>query len=187
MSKGKVRLPATKPRGELSRLATEANPRTAPGMANDFNILPGNPMAKTGSNGLHSGLLGGKPSRQTFSEVELGKAVFDLCRGENPGQKTVSKALHGGLDPGHFGDVNSCPYNHLDALPRYHMEVVRVSTRMNHFMRDKLWMVHGIICLRFFEALYSSTALPATCLHYLEEKRKFRNKECVQHNGTRNS
>ena len=32
---------------------------------------------------------------------------------------------------------------------------------------------------RDFEALYSSTALPASCLHYLKKTANSRNKECV--------
>src|SRR5215467_1823530 len=99
--------------GELSRLAIEFQNGTLSGHAKHLYILPGDTMAQAGSDGLHSGFLGGKSGGQALSGIGLAHAVADLSGGEDAPEKTLAKTLHGGLDPPHFGDVNPSPYYHL--------------------------------------------------------------------------
>jgi hypothetical protein len=104
---------ASKPRSELRRLSVKLQNWTLPRQANNLNVLPSYAVAQPGSYGLHSGFLGGKAGRQTLSGVGFAHAIPDFGGGEDTVQKSVTKALYGTLNPAHFGDVNSCPYNHL--------------------------------------------------------------------------
>src|SRR6266853_6017517 len=104
---------ATESLGKLRRFTAKFQNRTLPGHAQHLHILPGDPVAQAGTDGLHSGLLGGKAGRQTFSGIDLAHAVTDLRRGEDTLEESVAKTLHGGLYPPHFGDVNPSPYYHL--------------------------------------------------------------------------
>src|SRR5215471_7551268 len=98
---------------ELCSLAGEAQAGTPTGLANDLHVLPGHSVAKSGTDCLHRRLFGGKASGQAFGSVGLGGSVADLFLGKDSTQKAIAKTLHGGLDPCHFGDVNSSAYNHL--------------------------------------------------------------------------
>jgi len=109
----KVSALAAQSRGELCRFAMELQNWTLAGQPNDLNVVPGNAMAQAGANGLHSGFFGGKAGRQALSGVGLAHTVPDLRGSEHPTQKTVAKALQGGLNPVYLTDVNSSPYNHL--------------------------------------------------------------------------
>jgi hypothetical protein len=104
---------AAEPLGELCRLAAEFQNRPLPGHAKHLNILPGNTVAQAGTNGFHSGLFGGKAGGQALRGIGFAHAIADLSGGEDAPEKTLTKTLHGGLDPPHFGDVNSSPYYHL--------------------------------------------------------------------------
>src|ERR1041385_369276 len=104
---------AAEPRGELCRLAAEFQNRTLSGHAKHLDILPGDPMAQAGADGLHSGFLGGKAGGQALRGIRLAHAVADLGGGEDAPEKTLAKTLHGVLDPPHLGDVNPCSYYHL--------------------------------------------------------------------------
>jgi cold shock protein len=97
----------------LERFAGEADRGALAGEADDLDIVPGDAVAQAGADGFEASLLGGKAGGQTFSCVRLAQTVVQLLRGENPGKKTLPKALHGGLDAVNFSDVNSCAYNHL--------------------------------------------------------------------------
>jgi hypothetical protein len=118
---------AAESRGKFRRPAVKLQNWTLPGQAKNLNIVPGNPMAQAGADGLHSGFLGGKAGRQTLSGVRLAHTVPDLSRCEYPMQKTVAKALHGGLNPAYFTDVNSSPYNHLGLYAKVSYRWLRLS------------------------------------------------------------
>src|SRR5689334_10370970 len=104
---------AAESRGKLCRLAVKFQNGTLAGHAKRFHILPGNAVAQPGTDGLHSGFLGGKAGGQALRGIVLAHAVADLSGGEYALEKTRAKTLHGGLDPPHFGDVNPSPYYHL--------------------------------------------------------------------------
>src|SRR5258707_559698 len=83
-----------------------------------LKFVPGCPIAQAGTNGLHSGLFGGKAGSQTFGCVGLTDTIAQLLRGKNTSKEALSKAFYGGPDPGHFSYVNSCAYNHLRRYAR---------------------------------------------------------------------
>src|SRR6185437_6477501 len=128
---------------------------------------------------------GGKTGGQSLSSIRLGNTVADLFRGEHAPQEAVTKTLHRSPDPGHLNHVNSCAYNHLDAFQGT-IPSPPVGELPHKLTRDNsdscgynVPAVFGSVVQRFCTQAHQP-ALP-------EEKRKFRYKECVQHNGTRNS
>src|SRR4051812_16079742 len=72
---------AAESRGELRRLAMKLQNWTLPRQANDLDILPGYAVAQPGTDGLHSGFLGGKAGRQTLCGVGFAHAIPDLGGG----------------------------------------------------------------------------------------------------------
>jgi hypothetical protein len=104
---------AAESRGKLCGLAVELQNWTLAGQPKDLNVVPCNAVAQAGANGFHSSFFGGKAGRQTLCGVRLAHTVPDLGGSEHPTQKTVAKALYGGLNPVYLTDVNSSPYNHL--------------------------------------------------------------------------
>src|SRR5258708_298430 len=106
--------------GDFGCLATEPQQWTLPRPAHYFHILPGHSVAQTGADRFHASLFSGKSGGQTLSRIRLGQTVSGLLRSKDPLQKTVSKAIHSSLDPGHLSDVNSCAYNHLGEVLSYH-------------------------------------------------------------------
>jgi hypothetical protein len=113
MGKREMSAFAAESRGKVRRLAVKLQFRTLSGKPDDLNILPGHAVAQPGSDGLHSGLLGGEAGGQALRGVGLGHAVSQLGGSENALEKTLTKALYGSLNPLHFSDVNPSPYNHL--------------------------------------------------------------------------
>ena len=99
--------------GEFSQFTAESKCGPASQLSDDLNIMPGNPVSQARAGRLHSRLFGGKAGRQPLSGVQLGNAVADLIRSEDPSQKTLAKALPSRLDPGDLSDINSRAYNHL--------------------------------------------------------------------------
>jgi len=99
--------------GVFQGLAGEANGGALAGETDDLDVVPGDAVAQAGSDGLEAGFFGGKAGGQAFGGVGLGQAIAELFRGKNTAKEALPKALYGGLDPGDFGDVNSCAYNHL--------------------------------------------------------------------------
>jgi hypothetical protein len=86
---------------------------TLAGQADNLYILPGDTVMQPGSDGLHTGFLGGKAGGQTFSGVGFAHAVAYLSGSEDTLKKAVTKALDSGLYPVNLSDVNPSPYNHL--------------------------------------------------------------------------
>src|SRR6185437_478522 len=99
--------------GKLGQFSAEPKTWSASRLANHFNIAPTDSAPPAGTHGFHSGLFRRKAGSQTLGRIGLGSTVTDLFRGKDTGQKALSKALHGGPDPGDLSYVNSCTYNHL--------------------------------------------------------------------------
>jgi hypothetical protein len=97
------------------------------GQPDYLDILPSYAVAQPGTDGLHSGFLGGKAGCQALCGVGFAHAIPDLSRGEDTPQKSVTKALDGGLNAADLGDVNSCPYNHLGLPAKVSYRSLRAS------------------------------------------------------------
>jgi hypothetical protein len=103
---------------KLRRLAAEFQSGTLTGKSDYLHVTPGDSVAQTCSNGLHSSLLCGKTGSQTLSGIWLPQTVPDLGWGEDPLKETVTKALYGSSNAVNLSDVNSCTYNHLRPLAK---------------------------------------------------------------------
>src|ERR1022692_5138310 len=102
---------------ELRRPAMKNHCGTATWEAPDFDIVPCDAPAPTGSDGLHGSFLGGKSSGVALCLIGFGLAVVNFVGGKYPLQKAPAKALDRGLDAIHLRNVDAGSYDHSATIP----------------------------------------------------------------------
>jgi hypothetical protein len=73
-------------------------------------------MTPAGSEGLHSGFLGGESRSEALYAVGLRIAVADLGFGKDSAQEAITEADDGRLDTWYFRYVNASADNHAVSL-----------------------------------------------------------------------
>ena len=191
MGKGQVSTPAPQGGSNLGSATVVAQLWTLSRHANHLDILPGNTTAEAGSNRFHASLFGRKAGGKALSCIRLASAVANLFRGKNPSEEAISMTVQHLLDSRNFSDINTGTEDHgvqVQVTASWRIIAGREGKKSGFCMRKRaLYWVEmplerlgaatrylqttldslGIMPLRWFEALYSSTAINLhTCLHY---------------------
>src|SRR5437773_1684959 len=98
--------------GEFGCFAVKPNRGAASRLSEYFDVPPSHAAAPAGAEGLHRSFLCGKARSKSFYSISFRVAVANFLVSEHPAQKPVAKSLHRFGYAWHFGDVNSCAYDH---------------------------------------------------------------------------
>src|SRR5580704_703995 len=82
----------------------------------DFDILPGDTPAPTGSDRLHGSFFGSESSGVALRLVGLGFAVADFAGGKHALQKTPAEALNRRLNAIDLRNINAGSHDQLDTI-----------------------------------------------------------------------
>ena len=112
---------------------------TLSGKSHYLHVLPGNSSPQAGSNGLQSGLLGGKTSGKTLRRVCFAGAVADLSSGKNALEKAVTVAVQRLLDSRNLGDIYASANDHKDKGTRLQQDRLKRWRESGRRSGESMW------------------------------------------------